>query len=255
MATTTAPRAKHAKPGALSAARRPAFFGPRLVLALLALLALVGVMLFNGYLRSELGDDDRVRENAPSERVPDRVLNGGSVLAFPNGKPRPRPVPRKTVALTFDDGPDPRVDAEGPRHARRSTTRTRVFFVTGTMTSRYPDLVQRMVDGGPRGRPAHLQPPRPLATSRRSRVDWELSQTQLALAGAAGIRTSLFRPPYSSFADAMDNTVLAGRPSTSAAAATSPSSTTPTARTGSRPGVDEDHRATPRPRAARARSS
>ena len=27
----------------------------------------------------------------------------------------------------------------------------------------------------------------------------------LALTGAAGVRTSLFRPPYSSFADAMDD--------------------------------------------------
>jgi peptidoglycan/xylan/chitin deacetylase (PgdA/CDA1 family) len=149
MATTTAPRAKHAKPGALSAARRPAFFGPRLVLALLALLALVGVMLFNGYLRSELGDDDRVRENAPSERVPDRVLNGGSVLAFPNGKPRPRPVPRKTVALTFDDGPDPVstpaiLDLLAERHV------TATFCMVGQQALAHPDLVRRVVAEGHR---------------------------------------------------------------------------------------------------------
>jgi hypothetical protein len=44
-----------------------------------------------------------------------------------------------------------------------------------------------------------------LSFQSKARIDWELSQNQLALAGAAGIRTSLFRPPYSSFADAMDN--------------------------------------------------
>jgi cellulose synthase/poly-beta-1,6-N-acetylglucosamine synthase-like glycosyltransferase len=44
-----------------------------------------------------------------------------------------------------------------------------------------------------------------LSFQSTKRIDWELSQNQLALAGAAGIRTSLFRPPYSSFADAMDN--------------------------------------------------
>ncbi|NUT95185.1 MAG: glycosyltransferase, partial [Saccharothrix sp.] len=44
-----------------------------------------------------------------------------------------------------------------------------------------------------------------LSFQSKKRIDWELSQNQLAISGAAGIRTSLFRPPYSSFADAMDN--------------------------------------------------
>ncbi len=44
-----------------------------------------------------------------------------------------------------------------------------------------------------------------LSFQSKKRIDWELSQNQLAITGAAGIRTSLFRPPYSSFADAMDN--------------------------------------------------
>ncbi|HEV7628658.1 MAG TPA: glycosyltransferase, partial [Streptomyces sp.] len=37
------------------------------------------------------------------------------------------------------------------------------------------------------------------------RVEREMAQTQLALAGAAGINTSLFRAPYSSTPDAVDN--------------------------------------------------
>ena len=72
------------------------------------------------------------------------------------------------------------------------------------MASRYPDLVQRMVDEGHEiGLHTFNHPDLSLQSKRR--IDWELSQNQLALAGAAGIRTSLFRPPYSSFADAMDN--------------------------------------------------
>jgi cellulose synthase/poly-beta-1,6-N-acetylglucosamine synthase-like glycosyltransferase/peptidoglycan/xylan/chitin deacetylase (PgdA/CDA1 family) len=203
MATTTAPRAKHAKPGALSAARRPAFFGPRLVLALLALLALVGVMLFNGYLRSELGDDDRVRENAPSERVPDRVLNGGSVLAFPNGKPRPRPVPRKTVALTFDDGPDPRWTPKILEILEKHDV-PGTFFVVGSMTARYPDAVRDIVAGGNEVG-VHTFTHVDLSYQSRARVEREITQTQLALSGAAGINTSLFRAPYSSTPDAIDD--------------------------------------------------
>ncbi len=79
-----------------------------------------------------------------------------------------------------------------------------VFFVTGTMTSRHPDLVRRMVaEGHEVGLHTFNHPD--LSYQSERRIDWELSQNQLALTGAAGVRTSLFRPPYSSFADAMDD--------------------------------------------------
>ncbi|HEV7628070.1 MAG TPA: polysaccharide deacetylase family protein, partial [Streptomyces sp.] len=143
--TSTATRARHAKPGQLSAARRPSVFGPRAVLALLALLALVGVMLFNGYLHAELGDDTRVRENAPADRVPERVLNGGSILSFPNGKARGRPVPRKTVALTFDDGPDPRWTPKILAVLQKYDV-PGTFFVVGSMTARYPGALRGIVE-------------------------------------------------------------------------------------------------------------
>ena len=78
-----------------------------------------------------------------------------------------------------------------------------VFFVTGTMTSRYPELVKRMVDEGHEvGLHTFSHPD--LSYHSHRRIDWELSQNQLALEGAAGVRTSLFRPPYSSSADAFD---------------------------------------------------
>ncbi|WP_314177646.1 bifunctional polysaccharide deacetylase/glycosyltransferase family 2 protein [Streptomyces winkii] len=201
--TSTVPRARHAKPGQLSAARRPALFGPRAVLALLALLGLVGVMLFNGYLHAELGDDKRVRENASSDRVPQRVLNGGSMLWFPHGKARSRAVPRKTVALTFDDGPDPRwtpkVLAVLEKYDVPGT-----FFVVGSMTARYPGTVRDIVDGGNEVG-VHTFTHVDLSYQSAQRVEREMAQTQLALAGAAGVNTSLFRAPYSSTPDAVDD--------------------------------------------------
>ena len=44
-----------------------------------------------------------------------------------------------------------------------------------------------------------------LSYQSEARINRELSQTQLALSGAAGITTSLFRAPYSSETDAIDN--------------------------------------------------
>ena len=201
--TSTATRARHAKPGQLSAARRPAFFGPRAVLAFLALFALVGVMLFNGYLHAELGDDDRVRENAASDRVPNRVLRGGSTLAFPNGKARSRPVPRKTVALTFDDGPDPKWTPKILAILEKYDV-PGTFFVVGSMSARYPDAVREIVDGE-NELGIHTFTHVDLSYQSPERVDREIAQTQLALAGAAGVNTSLFRAPYSSTPDAVDN--------------------------------------------------
>ena len=112
-------------------------------------------------------------------------------------------MPDHKIVLTFDDGPDPvwtpRVLDELKKHHAHA-----VFFVTGTMASRYPDLVRRMVDEGHEiGLHTFNHPD--LSFQSKKRIDWELTQNQLALAGAAGIRTSLFRPPYSSFAADMDN--------------------------------------------------
>jgi cellulose synthase/poly-beta-1,6-N-acetylglucosamine synthase-like glycosyltransferase/peptidoglycan/xylan/chitin deacetylase (PgdA/CDA1 family) len=200
---STATRARHAQPGRLSAARRPAVFGPRAVLALLALLGLVGVMLFNGYLNAELGDDDRVRENAPSGNVPQRILDGGSTVFFNKGKPRSRTVPRKTIALTFDDGPDPRwtpkILAVLEKYDVPGT-----FFVVGSMTARYPGAVRDIVEGG-NEIGVHTFTHVDLSYQSAGRVEREMAQTQLALAGAAGINTSLFRAPYSSTPDAIDD--------------------------------------------------
>src|SRR5690606_25103191 len=79
-----------------------------------------------------------------------------------------------------------------------------VFFVTGTMTSRYPDLVQRMVDEGHEvGLHTFNHPDLALQSDRP--IDFELSQTQPSITAAAGIRTSLSRRAYSAQAGAMDN--------------------------------------------------
>jgi cellulose synthase/poly-beta-1,6-N-acetylglucosamine synthase-like glycosyltransferase/peptidoglycan/xylan/chitin deacetylase (PgdA/CDA1 family) len=135
--------------------------------------------------------------------VPDKILDGGPVIDTRGGRTNSLTVPDHRLVLTFDDGPDPTwtpkvLDVLKKHHAHA------VFFVTGTMTSRYPELVKRMVEEGHEvGLHTFNHPD--LSFQSTKRIDWELSQNQLALAGAAGIRTSLFRPPYSSFADAMDN--------------------------------------------------
>ncbi|MFD7708229.1 glycosyltransferase [Streptomyces sp. NPDC059785] len=175
----------------------------RLLLPMLVLVALIVMLMLRGFVHSEILADHRVRPEAATDRVPERILAGGPVIDARGGGTASLRVPGHRLVLTFDDGPDPTwtpkvLDVLREHHAHA------VFFVTGTMASRYPGLVRRMVDEGHEvGLHTFNHPD--LSYQSKRRIDWELSQSQLALAGAAGIRTSLFRPPYSSFADAMDN--------------------------------------------------
>lgn len=180
-------------------------FPMRRLLPCLLFVALLAMLMLRGYVHSEILADHRVQPPAATDRVPGRVLEGGPVIDArdAHGPVRTLRVPDHRIVLTFDDGPDPTwtprvLDTLKAHHAHA------VFFVTGTMASRYPDLVARMVrEGHEVGLHTFNHPDLSYQSTRR--IDWELSQNQLVLAGAAGIRTSLFRPPYSSFADAMDN--------------------------------------------------
>ncbi|MEU2536347.1 bifunctional polysaccharide deacetylase/glycosyltransferase family 2 protein [Streptomyces iakyrus] len=175
----------------------------RLLLPLLVLVALGAMLMLRGYVHSEILADHRVGPPAANDRVPKDILKGGPVIDTRNGKPTALELPDGELVLTFDDGPDPMWTPKVLDVLKKHDARA-VFFITGTMASRHPDLVQRMVDEGHEiGLHTFNHPDLSLQT--KSRIDWELSQNQLALAGAAGIRTSLFRPPYSSFAHNMDN--------------------------------------------------
>ncbi|WP_432196916.1 glycosyltransferase [Streptomyces sp. bgisy027] len=175
----------------------------RLLLPSLVLVALMAMLMLRGYVHSEILADHRVRPPASSDQVPEKILGGGPVIDTRSGRTESLSLQDHRLVLTFDDGPDPTwtprvldVLKEHDAHA--------VFFVTGTMASRYPDLVRRMVEEGHEvGLHTFNHPD--LSFQSKKRIDWELSQNQLAISGAAGIRTSLFRPPYSSFSDAMDN--------------------------------------------------
>ncbi|MGX1028847.1 glycosyltransferase [Streptomyces sp. SAI-097] len=186
-----------------AAGRAAALQRPRVLLALLLLLALTCVMLLDGYLRAEVGGDQRVRTGASASEVPDDVLDGGPILSFPGGQATTVSVPDKTIVLTFDDGPDPTWTPQVLEILEKYDV-PGTFFLVGSMVSRHPGIVRDMVEQGNEVG-VHTFTHIDLSYQGQARVTREIEQTQLALAGAAGITTTLFRAPYSSQTDAIDN--------------------------------------------------
>ncbi|MCI3279267.1 bifunctional polysaccharide deacetylase/glycosyltransferase family 2 protein [Streptomyces cylindrosporus] len=205
MTTTTSTRGRRRAPTRMerAAGKAAALQKPRVILALLLLLALTSIMLLDGYLRAEVGGDQRVRDGASSSKVPDKILNGGPIITYRAGQATTLSVPDKTIALTFDDGPNPTYTPQVLKILQKYDVPA-TFFLVGSMVSRYPSIVKDMVDEGNEVG-IHTFTHVDLSYQSDARIRREMTQTQLALAGAAGITTTLFRAPYSSETDAIDN--------------------------------------------------
>jgi peptidoglycan-N-acetylglucosamine deacetylase len=133
------------------------------------------------------------------------VAAGGAIAAIAHGMYYPnsyvfgRPITRvdaarKTVALTFDDGPNPEatpriLDALRARNARAT------FFILGRHADRWPELVRRAADEGHvignhgwHHRKLHVRGP--------GYVRRDLVMGTDSIERASGVRPRLFRAPH-----------------------------------------------------------
>jgi cellulose synthase/poly-beta-1,6-N-acetylglucosamine synthase-like glycosyltransferase/peptidoglycan/xylan/chitin deacetylase (PgdA/CDA1 family) len=111
------------------------------------------------------------------------------------------PPPGRRIALTFDDGPDPRwtrqIAAELLAEGVRAT-----FFEIGSQAARYPNLVRMLVrDGDEIGNHTFTHVLLSAVPTWEARMQVDL--TEAALAGITGHYARLLRPPYSSTPDAV----------------------------------------------------
>ncbi|MBM2621454.1 glycosyltransferase [Actinoplanes sp. LDG1-06] len=171
-------------------------------LGLTLLLLLATVILVSVYTDAGFSPDGTTPASASNDRVPEKVRDGGPVIDLTGGgEVRTYGMPARTIALTFDDGPDPQwtpkiLDVL----AKHRTPAT--FFVVGSQVARHPSITERIArEGHELGGHTFTHPD--LAELPEWRREMENSQTQLAIANATGRSTRLMRPPYSSFADAL----------------------------------------------------
>ena len=193
-------RAPEPTPGA----RHRRVLRPKWVLVLAVFGMFVSVLITNGLISSEIGvDATGAGPDGPDNGVPAVISNGGPVIDLTNGRTQSLVMRPKTVALTFDDGPDPvwtpQVLAVLQRYHVPGT-----FFVVGSRVAPYPQLAQAIrASGSEIGLHTFTHPE--LREVTPDRIDREFAATQLALAGATGQLSYLIRPPYSSEASAVDD--------------------------------------------------
>ena len=101
----------------------------------------------------------------------------------------------KKIAITFDDGPDPRwtpkiLDVLKQKNAKAT------FFVIGMEAEKYPNLLRRYYDEGHElGNHTFTHPD--ISNIGKQYLDVELNLTEMLFASRLGTKTVLFRPPYS----------------------------------------------------------
>jgi cellulose synthase/poly-beta-1,6-N-acetylglucosamine synthase-like glycosyltransferase/peptidoglycan/xylan/chitin deacetylase (PgdA/CDA1 family) len=138
----------------------------------------------------------------PADRSRALDTNEALYVAGPDGRlvPRQTPVGRR-LALTFDDGPDPRWTPEIADTLRRLRVPA-TFFATGEHVVEHPGVVADLRrDGFELGN--HTFSHADLSTAGPLR-DLQISLTESAISGAAGVRPRFVRPPYSATPDAVD---------------------------------------------------
>jgi cellulose synthase/poly-beta-1,6-N-acetylglucosamine synthase-like glycosyltransferase/peptidoglycan/xylan/chitin deacetylase (PgdA/CDA1 family) len=180
-------------------------------LLVLGLLVLLAELCLNGVIQ-HVGAEGSEALPPPSgtASVPTELSGGGPVLRIASdGTVASREMPAGTVALTFDDGPDPEwtpkiLDLLG-RYDAHAT-----FFVIGSKVNEHPELTRRIAaEGHELG--VHTFTHAQLAGIPSWRRDAELSLTLNAIAAATGQTTALMRPPYSSETDAVTDAEYAAQ--------------------------------------------
>jgi cellulose synthase/poly-beta-1,6-N-acetylglucosamine synthase-like glycosyltransferase/peptidoglycan/xylan/chitin deacetylase (PgdA/CDA1 family) len=163
------------------------------------LVLLAALIAFQGFCTHTIGASAEAREDANAGAP----LKGSRPLLGARGDRlrSPQPAPGRRIALTFDDGPDPRWTPqvlEVLRHERVPGT----FFMVGSQAARHPGLVRQVEREGneiANHTFTHAGMSTGAAWQRRAQVHL----TEAVLLGITGHYPRFIRPPYSATSDAI----------------------------------------------------
>src|SRR3982750_4893375 len=90
-----------------SRSRRRLLPRPRVLLGVLLISIFVGVLVVQAYINAEFTGDHKDSEVGDQSGVPRAIRGGGPIINTTGGQESSNRLPDRTIALTFDDGPDP----------------------------------------------------------------------------------------------------------------------------------------------------
>src|SRR5215211_6897885 len=116
------------------------------LLVVLGGMLLTCALLMEGFVHGTIGESPKNAVLDPSA-APDSVASGGPVVRTDGTNTQTARLPSKTIALTFDDGPDPEwtpkiLDVLAKHGAHGS------FFVIGARVAENPGLTRRILREG-----------------------------------------------------------------------------------------------------------
>jgi peptidoglycan/xylan/chitin deacetylase (PgdA/CDA1 family) len=116
------------------------------------------------------------------------------------------PLGSTSVALTFDDGPHPKLTPQ-LLEILKSEGVPATFFMLGNMVEQYPDVARAVAEDG-HELANHGHSHKQLTKLGRERIRTEISGTQDLIEEATGIAPTLFRAPYGSVNDMVRDELL-----------------------------------------------
>jgi peptidoglycan/xylan/chitin deacetylase (PgdA/CDA1 family)/glycosyltransferase involved in cell wall biosynthesis len=166
------------------------------VLLAVAMLVLLGELCLNGYVEG-VGAEGHGPAPAGGPPAPENALTGGPVQRLdPAGGLTTSRMPDRTIALTFDDGPDPvwtpRILDVLDRYQAKAT-----FFAIGAQVNKHPELARDIVARG-NELGAHTFTHVEMSSTPAWQRSIEMVLTGNAIAAATGQTATLMRMPYSS---------------------------------------------------------
>ncbi|GAA3382306.1 glycosyltransferase [Cryptosporangium minutisporangium] len=169
------------------------------------LVFLCAVLFLNAIATASVGASSTVHEAGSAKNVPSEITGGGPVIDTTQGRTTASfAMKANTIALTFDDGPDPtwtpKILDVLKKHDVDAT-----FFLVGARITEDPSMTRRVHDEGNEVG-IHTFTHADMSTIGAWQRRLQYSATQMAVVGATGDTTSLLRFPYSSTAAAIDDT-------------------------------------------------
>ena len=164
------------------------------------LLIVLAVIFFQGVVTHRIGAS---REPSIAPNAPAPLLHSRPILAARGTKLQPRqPQVGRRIALTFDDGPDPKWTPQIEKVLRAERV-PGTFFVVGSQAAQHQDILRQLVrSGNELGN--HTFTHTSLSAGPLWQRRLQLDLTEGVIIGVTGRFSRLVRPPYSATADAID---------------------------------------------------